>query len=278
MNRRKAKTRKFILVLIIVFSIFTYLGRNTEFNNNRFFTFFSNVEYVVIKQPINIVGDFIDQITSFSSVYDENEQLKAELNQYETNENNLAALENEIASLKEQLGLDILPSEYSLLTASVIQRDQSTWSSEITISLNQLEDVEKGMAVVDDKGLIGIITSVNSNSAKVQLLTTSTLNNMIPVVLINDGEKLYGLIEGYDENSEKLKVVMLSKIESLQGEVKVYTSGLGDDDNAPKNIYVGTAVDLSFKEDGTTAVALVEGEGSFDDLDYVSVVQTLNNE
>ena len=77
-------------------------------------------------------------------------------------------------------------------------------------------------------------------------------------------------------NKKVLNITLLSGIDKLEKNAKVYTSGLGGDGKCPKGIYIGKAKKLVTQSDGTTMTLTVKTAAQFKDLSYVSVVKKVN--
>ena len=80
----------------------------------------------------------------------------------------------------------------------------------------------------------------------------------------------------YYVNKKVLNITLLSGIDKLEKNAKVYTSGLGGDGKCPKGIYIGKAKKLVTQSDGTTMTLTVKTAAQFKDLSYVSVVKKVN--
>ena len=153
---------------------------------------------------------------------------------------------------------------------------QTNWNDEITIDAGSLNNVQEGMAVCDSKGMIGVVSHVTEISSTVSLLTSENPSNQIPVMIINGDQTIYGLLKNYDVNKKVLNITLLSGIDKLEKNAKVYTSGLGGDGKCPKGIYIGKAKKLVTQSDGTTMTLTVKMAAQFKDLSYVSVVKKVN--
>ena len=60
-------------------------------------------------------------------------------------------LSNEIDDLKKALDLKEFTTDYNVKTATVISRDASNWTNEITIDLGSMAGVKEDMVVVTSK-------------------------------------------------------------------------------------------------------------------------------
>ena len=132
------------------------------------------------------------------------------------------------------------------------------------------------MAVCDSKGMVGVVSKVTEISSTVSLITSENPSNQIPVMVVNGDQVVYGLLENYSVNSQKLNITLLSNIDKLEKGAKVYTSGLGGDGKSPKGIYIGKAKKLVTQSDGTTMTLTVKMAAQFKDLSYVSIVKKVN--
>ena len=222
------------------------------------------------------VNDIFNEYNDLKDVYDENRILKEKLDSYVNIESENEVLQSEIKKLKKLTEMDYLPNDYKTKAASVQIRDQTNWNDEITIDAGSLNNVQEGMAVCDSKGMIGVVSHVTEISSTVSLLTSENPSNQIPVMIINGDQTIYGLLKNYDVNKKVLNITLLSGIDKLEKNAKVYTSGLGGDGKCPKGIYIGKAKKLVTQSDGTTMTLTVKMAAQFKDLSYVSVVKKVN--
>ena len=262
-NRRKKRNKRIIIgvfvVVILVSVIGFFVGRKQSRLEKTLSNSISMIEYNDLKD-----------------VYDENRILKEKLDSYVNIESENEVLQSEIKKLKKLTEMDYLPNDYKTKAASVQIRDQTNWNDEITIDAGSLNNVQEGMAVCDSKGMIGVVSHVTEISSTVSLLTSENPSNQIPVMIINGDQTIYGLLKNYDVNKKVLNITLLSEIDKLEKNAKVYTSGLGGDGKCPKGIYIGKAKKLVTQSDGTTMTLTVKMAAQFKDLSYVSVVKKVN--
>lgn len=236
------------------------------------------IEYYIVKKPLSFIGDIFNEYNDLKDVYDENKKLKTKLDSYANVEAENEILTTEIDKLKKITEIDYLPSDYQTKVATVQIRDQTNWNDEITIDLGSMNDIQEGMAVCDSKGMVGVVSKVTEISSTVSLITSENPSNQIPVMVVNGDQVVYGLLENYSVNSQKLNITLLSNIDKLEKGAKVYTSGLGGDGKSPKGIYIGKAKKLVTQTDGTTTTLMVTPAANMEDLSYVSVIKKVNND
>ena len=283
MNNRRKRRNKKIMIGVIVGVIFLsvigfFVGRKQSRLEKTLSNSISMIEYYIVKKPLSFIGDIFNEYNDLKDVYDENKKLKTKLDSYANVEAENEILTTEIDKLKKITEIDYLPSDYQTKVATVQIRDQTNWNDEITIDLGSMNDIQEGMAVCDSKGMVGVVSKVTEISSTVSLITSENPSNQIPVMVVNGDQVVYGLLENYSVNSQKLNITLLSNIDKLKKGAKVYTSGLGGDGKSPKGIYIGKAKKLVTQTDGTTTTLMVTPAANMEDLSYVSVIKKVNND
>ena len=283
MNNRRKRRNKRIMIGVIVGVIFLsiigfFVGRKQSRLEKTVSNSISMIEYYLVNIPLSFIGDIFHEYNDLKDVYDENKKLKTKLDSYANVEAENEILTTEIDKLKKVTEIDYLPSDYQTKVATVQTRDQTNWNDEITIDLGSMNDIQEGMVVCDSKGMVGVVSKVTEISSTVSLVTSENPSNQIPVMVVNGDQVVYGLLENYNVNSQKLNVTLLSNIDKLEKGAKVYTSGLGGDGKSPKGIYIGKAKKLVTQTDGTTTTLTVTPAANMEDLSYVSVIKKVNND
>ena len=283
MNNRRKRRNKKIMIGVIVGVIFLsvigfFVGRKQSRLEKTLSNSISMIEYYIVKKPLSFIGDIFNEYNDLKDVYDENKKLKTKLDSYANVEAENEILTTEIDKLKKITEIDYLPSDYQTKVATVQIRDQTNWNDEITIDLGSMNDIQEGMAVCDSKGMVGVVSKVTEISSTVSLITSENPSKQIPVMVVNGDQVVYGLLENYSVNSQKLNITLLSNIDKLEKGAKVYTSGLGGDGKSPKGIYIGKAKKLVTQTDGTTTTLMVTPAANMEDLSYVSVIKKVNND
>ena len=283
MNNRRKRRNKKIMIGVIVGVIFLsvigfFVGRKQSRLEKTLSNSISMIEYYIVKKPLSFIGDIFNEYNDLKDVYDENKKLKTKLDSYANVEAENEILTTEIDKLKKITEIDYLPSDYQTKVATVQIRDQTNWNDEITIDLGSMNDIQEGMAVCDSKGMVGGVSKVTEISSTVSLITSENPSNQIPVMVVNGDQVVYGLLENYSVNSQKLNITLLSNFNKLEKGAKVYTSGLGGDGKSPKGIYIGKAKKLVTQTDGTTTTLMVTPAANMEDLSYVSVIKKVNND
>ncbi len=103
--------------------------------------------------------------------------------------------------------------------AHVIGRDAESWQNEVIIDLGNMANIEKGMAVIDSKGMIGIVTQVSEMSSTVTLLSSENFKIQLPVMIQSGEQEYYGLLSSYDVTTQTYRITLLSDVEKIEKDI-----------------------------------------------------------
>lgn len=280
-NQKNKQKRRIILVTIVLvlFSVVTLVtNRSASTLETMFRDVVANVEYYVIKAPIQYVANLIDEYSSLKDVFEENAELKTRFDDLASVSAMNEVLQSELEDMKELMDIDYLPTDYQVKYTYVISRDAENWNNQVTINIGSLGGIETGMAVISSQGMIGTVTSVSDISSTVTLLSSENSSSQLPVMIISGENEYYGLLNYYDLSTGCYRVTLLSDVEEIEDDSQVVTSGLGGVGKSPQGILVGTVDSYTVGDDATESVCNVTPSADFDSLNYVAVVQRVNEE
>lgn len=231
----------------------------------------------VIYKPVHHVAGFFEDVQNIKDLYNENAQLKANLNDYASMRVQLQELQKENQDLKTKQGLKDRWTNLDLIATNVIGRSPSTWNSEITIDVGSKDGVQKDMAVITaSRGLVGRVTEVTPYHAKV-LLITDKVNFGISAIVLNSDTKnpAYGIVSGISDDlsqtqKPQVEMTLITLLTKVQPGQQVVTSGLSE---FPKNLIVGTVTQVSPDKLGLTQTAEIQPEANLNNLDVLYVVK-----
>lgn len=121
---------------------------------------------------------------------------------------------------------------YSSMTASVIGRDPSGWSSSMIIDRGKDDGIRQGMPVISALGVVGKITEVSEKNSKVVLLTDPQFS----VAAIVQGSREIGLVTG-SLQGEICRMRFISSSAQVAVGDKVITSRLST--SFPEGLLIG---------------------------------------
>ena len=209
-KKRKVLETKYIIlivigIIILLLSIFAYIIKDKRELSKPEQILKDSIIFVenIVLYPFRYVSDKFIELYQLKDVYKENQILKSNLDRYDLIYTQNNELKKEVQALKEELEIDYMLSEYKYLNASVINRNLGYWYDTLTINKGSRDGIEKDMAVITSKGLIGKITKTTSFNSEIKLITSSNSNNKISVIIDTEGHELYGILTGYNEKTNK---------------------------------------------------------------------------
>lgn len=276
-NKKFDKRYLFIFVVIAIAIVLTILAAslNKERDLNPIEKALKDMGTVVIKvvsTPFNFVHDKIDEMVEKNDIYEKYKEIKNKEEQIDSviaqNDN----LKDEIGKLKETLNLNTILSDKVYMNATVVTRNIDYWYNEITIDKGSKNGIEKGMAVVVPKGLIGQITKVSNYTSTVKLLSNENMSDKISVkIRVNDDQYVFGLISGYTAKNNTYTVEGISENVDIPKGADVVTTGMGS--MFPSGIQVGTVTKVTTDNFDLSKVVKVKSSVDFNDIDYVTVLK-----
>lgn len=223
----------------------------------------------IINKPINYIDNKIKSIQSRNKLYDKYLNLNKKYNKLKLKELEYEESKKEIKELKKILKLNNdLKTNY--INASVIIRDIGYYYNELTIDKGIKDKVKKNMAVINEDGLIGVISKTSNLNSVVKLITTNDTNNKISVKIKVDNDYLYGLMIGYDSKCKYFIVEGIADNKEIPKESIVTTTGLGND--IPSGILIGKVVDIKKDNFDLSRTLLVKSNVNFDNINYVTII------
>lgn len=285
MGRKKSTNieKKYVIMIIIaiimiILAILSYgLKKKKDLNIVESFVkdIVVGVENVIL-YPFRFTISLFEDYSDLKDIRKENELLKTSLNRIESIEVENIELRRQIDSLKKELDIDYSLVDYDYLNATVVSRNVSYWYNTITINKGSSSGVYVDMPVINANGLIGKVISTTSFTSVVRLITTSDTNNKISVSITSNGEKLNGLINGYNYDNKTLQVEGISNTKTVRVGDYVYTSGMGG--VFPSGILIGKVDEITTDSYDLSKIINVIPSVDFDDINYVTILKRKNEE
>ncbi|MDZ4095980.1 MAG: rod shape-determining protein MreC [Paracoccaceae bacterium] len=170
--------------------------------------------------PVTKAVSMIDSFQSYASLYDQNQELRRELQQMKAWKEAALQLEQQNARLLEFNQVRLDPS-LTHVTGVVLADSGSPFRQSVLLNVGNRDGIRDGWAAMDGIGLAGRISGVGLRTARVILLTDS--NSRIPVVVQPSGQK--ALLSG--DNTPAPPLEFLEKPDLVRPGDQVVTSGDG---------------------------------------------------
>ncbi len=190
-----------------------------------------NMEWALA--PITHISRIADDFQSYGRIYEQNQELRRELQQMKAWREAAIQLEQEKARLLD-LNKVKLPPKLSFISGIVLTDSGSPFSQSALINLGKRDGILNGWAAMDGLGLLGRISGVGENSSRVIFLTDS--NSRVPVTIKPSNQK--AILSG--DNTLLPTMDFIDNTDLIQPGDRIVTSG--DGGVFPPDLLVGQAV------------------------------------
>ena len=181
--------------------------------------------------PVTEAVAMVDNFQSYARLYQQNQQLRDDLQQMKAWKEAALQLEQKNARLLDlnQVRLDPMLTH---VTGVVLADSGSPFRQSVLLNVGARDGIRDGWATMDGLGLVGRISGVGERTARVILLTDS--NSRVPVEVQATGQK--AILSG--DNSTLPPLDFLEHPDQVQPGDQVVTSG--DGQVFPAGLLVGT--------------------------------------
>lgn len=209
--------------------------------------------------PFTWVADVIDSFQSYASLYDQNQELRRELQQMRAWREAAVQLEQKNARLLDLNNVRLDP-QLTYVTGVVLADVGSPFRQSVLLNVGARDGIQDGWAAMDGLGLVGRISGVGGNTSRVILLTDS--NSRIPVTLLPSGQR--ALLTG--DNSIAPPVEFIENPDLVSAGDRVVSSG--DGGIFPADLLIG---EVTQGVDGRLRVRL---SADYERLDFLRVLRS----
>ncbi len=228
----------------------------------------------VFSKPAQFITGTIGNIDGILNTYEENKILKERLNEYASVQAELREVKIENNEFRQIIDKQEDLNEYNPIHATVISRNPDQWEEKVIIDKGKKHGVQKNMAVITARGLIGKIVVVTDYHSTVELLSTENRNFRVSAVIrsgTSDDQSAFGLIEGFDRERGELIMRRIDVDYEIEAGEKVISSGLGG--IFPKGLPIGEVTEISTDDYGLTKMVYIRPAAQFSMLDHVMVAK-----
>lgn len=156
------------------------------------FNSIAGILFVPFQNGISEIGGWIsgksDQLLELADVLEENQRLKQEIDRLTIENTKFQQERYELNELRELLELDQEYEEYEKQGAKIIMRDTGNWFSSFVINKGSEDGIQVNCNVIAGSGLVGRVTDVGPNFAKVTSIIED--NNNTSGLLLSTGDHL----------------------------------------------------------------------------------------
>lgn len=219
--------------------------------------------------PAHFVTGIFDNVDSLLNTYEENQHLKARLEEFAGVQAEVTDLQSENEELKELVGKQEDLRDYNPIQATVIARNPDQWEEKVILNKGTSSGVKENMAVLTASGLIGKVTLTTPFTSTVELVSTQNPNYRVSAMVLGGEDDVFGLIEGYDAERRELMLKRIDAEIEIEVGQQVVSSGLGG--IFPKGIIIGEITEITIDEFGLTKLAYIKPAAEFSLLNHVMI-------
>lgn len=272
-KKKQIQTKYMLLILTVVCVLCIFGGLVFNINGGPLKTIAGYI-FVPMQQGINHTGSWIfdtaNDFKTLSEVLEENEKLK-EQNAELTNQLTIAKIDQyELENLRELYNLSEKYPTYEKVAANVIAKDSGNWFSSFTINRGEKDGIEPGMNVIAGSGLVGIVTDVGPNYAKVRSIIDDANNVSAMVPSTGDNFNVSGNLKTMNESM----VITFSELRDDENLVKVgepvITSYVSDQYH--QGILIGYISSIENGPNNLTKIGTITPVADFEHLEDVLVI------
>lgn len=257
-----------IFITVSVFCIVFFAARG------RFVTPFSSPAVITLLAPFQRaaawagaqVQGVVANVQDILTVHQQNQLLRSEVEQLRVQNVQANEYAAENIRLRELLGYTQSARQFDLVMARVIGREPTTWTRMIVIDRGTQHGVQKNMAVITARGLVGTVTDAGPISSKVQLI----LDPRSAAGALVQRSRVAGVVKGTPDDAMHPRMVNVPKSQDMAVGDIIVTSGFGG--IYPKGIMVGTVSAVKNDSGGLLHYAVIEPATDFQRLEDVAVI------
>ncbi|MBQ3553919.1 MAG: rod shape-determining protein MreC [Clostridia bacterium] len=253
---------------------FALVGGNSSLTGTNFAEVITSPVQGFFTSIGNGVGGFFEFIGQAGNYKEENKVLRDEVDAKEQTIRELESYQQENQRLRALLELKESYPQYDMVGCEVIAKEPGNWFHVFTIDKGKNYNIKKDDVVVTHKGLVGRVSQVGENWAKVVSLidTESSVGALLPRtqdIAIVDGDLALS-------GNGQCRLSAVSNTSALAAGDEVETSGLGG--VYPKGLLIGTIKEVINDAVGYSSYAIVDTAVDFEHVREVLVIRMPQNE
>lgn len=271
-DKFKLPSQYWLLILTLVCCGLIILSFNTSIFKGPL-NFVANYLIVPFQNGVSTVGTQIkeksDELVQIRDLLQENARLKEQVDELTIQNTELQQDRYELNTLRELYELDEQYDEYEKTGARIIARDSGNWYHSFVINKGTNDGITIDMNVIAGSGLVGRVTEVGPDWAKV--LSIIADNSNVSATLLSTEEHLIvsGDLELYSQGSIRFSQLIDREGHVISGD-KIVTSNISD--KYLPGILIGYIKDIDVDSNNLTKSGEVTPAVDFGHLDEVLVI------
>lgn len=230
--------------------------------------------FVPMQKGINAVGSWMsekaDNLKNLNDVMQKNEELQAQVDELTAELNTIKLEQYDLDNYRALLVLDDKYPSYKKVAANVIGKDSGNWFNTFIIDKGSKDGIEKDMNVIAGSGLVGIVTDVAPNYAKVKSIIDDTSSVSGMDLATSDNCIIRGNLQMMNENQEIELSDLKDTDDQVQAGDQIVTSYISD--KYLQGILIGYIKDVSVDSNNLTKSGTITPVVDFEHIQEVLVI------
>ncbi len=256
----------FICVLLMVLTFFTDYSASPL---NKL----AGYVIVPLQNGVSRIGAWIsvrvDELGELRIVLQENQELKAKIDELTVQNIQLQQDKYELNNLRELYKLDEQYSGYEKVGARIIARDSGNWFHSFTINKGSDDGLKIDMNVIAGGGLVGRIVDIGANWAKVNAIINDNSNVSGMTLASSDILMVTGSLELMEDGVIGFEQ-LIDSVGNVQIGDKVVTSSISD--KYLPSILIGYITEINQDSNNITKSGRITPAVDFEHLEEVLVI------
>lgn len=230
--------------------------------------------FVPMQKGINAVGGWMsekaDNLKNLNDVMQKNEELQAQVDELTAELNTIKLEQYDLDNYRALLELDDKYPSYKKVAANVIGKDSGNWFNTFIIDKGSKDGIEKDMNVIAGSGLVGIVTDVAPNYAKVKSIIDDTSSVSGMDLATSDNCIIRGNLQMMNENQDIELSDLKDTDDQVQAGDQIVTSYISD--KYLQGILIGYIKDVSVDSNNLTKSGTITPVVDFEHIQEVLVI------
>lgn len=234
---------------------------------------------VPFQKGISEAGTYLtkrsEELTQIKDLIEENKRLQEQVDALIIENNTLTQDKYELNNLRSLYLLDKEYDQYEKIGAKVIGKSSGNWFDSFTVDKGSKDGVAVDMNVMSGSGLVGIVTEVGTNWARVTSIIDDSSN--VSGMTLSSGDNLIvsGSLELMNQNKILFSKMIDSEKKVKEGD-KVVTSNISD--KYLPNILIGYITSIESDSNNLTHSGTISPAVDFEHLDEVLIILNLKKQ
>ncbi len=275
----KRKRTKFTLqskYLLLILTGFCIVLMAVTFATDLFTGIIAEITgYVTVpfQRGISEAGSFLsersDELVQIRDLLARNQELQEQIDELTIENNTLTQEKYELNNLRSLYQLDQAYAEYDKVGARVIGKDSGNWFNSFIIDKGSNDGITVDMNVMAGSGLVGIVTEVGANWARVTAIIDDTSNVSGMILATGDNLIVSGDLELMSQNTISFTKLVDSAGKVKEGD-KVVTSNISD--KYLPGLLIGYITSMDSDSNNLTHSGTITPAVDFEHMDEVLVI------